>query len=77
MATEDKIPNTLPGFTRVFILTSQFRAIVIHPSRNAKKGNQRLMNLVSVAGGYNAIVKGAANFDHDPSDREVRNGLFL
>src|SRR6266850_3893950 len=35
MATEDKIPNTLPGFSRVFILTSQFRAIVIHPSRNA------------------------------------------
>src|SRR6266436_7124402 len=35
MATEDKIPNTLPGFSRVFILTSPFRAIVIHPSQNA------------------------------------------
>src|SRR5262245_64119804 len=37
MATEDKIPNALPGISRVFILTSQFRAIVIHPYRNAKK----------------------------------------
>lgn len=35
MANEDKIPNTLPGFSRVFILTSQFRAIVIHQSLNA------------------------------------------
>ena len=37
---------TSARFSRVFILTSQFRAIVIHASRKAKKGNQRLMRFL-------------------------------